>query len=374
MLAQEFWALTQDTWELYPRETCNREIDGTIIYDTTNDPVRFRESQGVDYMLDPPAKIQEDQGRGMAINSKADQDGLLQYWAWARQDIAAGVAFNINGFATEFWMTLALESLEDDDEGRAYAGALHQLWIWKLRQVSPRVAADCDTVTDFSYSMRCQGNALKVWFVPRAHYEGGITKSLAEQPISKDKSFTNDMIAYSQPTMSDDIAVYHASILFGGRIQERYPDPEVQGRKIALVAVNNNIVQKPPNSLDRMHASLRKQVAYSQRLLSAENEIAGINCDIAEFLSQMRVNPSEPITVCVNAGGSFKLHEQHLGGQLWLQGDRPMTATNIQFEGMSNDAVSVTLSAVAEAVQWARTLEIRIWTRKMGTALLIRGF
>jgi hypothetical protein len=34
-----------------------------------------------------------------------------------------------------------------------------------------------------------------------------------------------------------------------------------------------------------------------------------------------------------------------------------MTATNTLFEGMTNDAVSVTLSAVAEAVEWTHTLE-----------------
>jgi hypothetical protein len=34
-----------------------------------------------------------------------------------------------------------------------------------------------------------------------------------------------------------------------------------------------------------------------------------------------------------------------------------MTATNIQFDGMSNDGVSVCLAGVAEAVEWAHVLE-----------------
>jgi hypothetical protein len=34
-----------------------------------------------------------------------------------------------------------------------------------------------------------------------------------------------------------------------------------------------------------------------------------------------------------------------------------MTATNIELDGMTNDAVSVTLSAVAEALEWTHTLE-----------------
>jgi hypothetical protein len=64
------------------------------------------------------------------------------------------------------------------------------------------------------------------------------------------------------------------------------------------------------------------------------------NCDIGEFLSQMSPDPAEPLIVCVNSGESLKRHEQHLGGQLWIQGSRQMTATNIPFEGMSNDATS----------------------------------
>jgi hypothetical protein len=68
MLAQEFWSLTQNGWELYQRVSAEREIDGTIIYHTTKDPSQFRESQGIDYVLDPPTKIQEDQGRATAIN------------------------------------------------------------------------------------------------------------------------------------------------------------------------------------------------------------------------------------------------------------------------------------------------------------------
>jgi hypothetical protein len=150
-----------------------------------------------------------------------------------------------------------------------------------------------------------------------------------------------------------------AKISFGpqARLQERYPDPEVQGGKIALVASNNNIVQKPPNSLDRMHASLPKQMAYNQRVFAAEDEIAGINFDFAEFLSQISPDPAEPAIICVNSGESLKRHEEHLGGQLWIQGDRIMTATNKPFEGMSKDAESATLSGVAEAVEWAHVLE-----------------
>jgi hypothetical protein len=91
--------------------------------------------------------------------------------------------------------------------------------------------------------------------------------------------------------------------------------------------------------------------------LKAGEEIDGINCDLADFLAEMNLNPSDPVIICVNAGESMKRHEQHLGDQLWLQGNRSMTATNVRFEGMSNDATSATLVAVAEAVEWKHALE-----------------
>jgi hypothetical protein len=116
--------------------------------------------------------------------------------------------------------------------------------------------------------------------------------------------------------MSDELSTDFARILLGGTQQELYDDPEVQGGRIALIASNNNKVQRPPNSLDRMHASLPKQVAYNQRVLSAEDEIAGISSELGDFLSKMSVQPTDPIIICVNAGESLKRHEQHMGDQL----------------------------------------------------------
>jgi hypothetical protein len=71
----------------------------------------------------------------------------------------------------------------------------------------------------------------------------------------------------------------------------------------------------------------------------------------------MSADPAETVIICANAGESFKRHEQHLGGQLWIQGDRQMTATNMPLEGMSNDADSATLSGVSEAIEWVHVLE-----------------
>jgi hypothetical protein len=106
-----------------------------------------------------------------------------------------------------------------------------------------------------------------------------------------------------------------------------------------------------------MHASLPKQVAYNQRILKAGAEIDGINCDLADFLTDMNLNPEVPIIVCVHSRKSMNRHEQHIGGQLWLQGTRSMTATNVILPGMKNDEDSAALVAVAEAVEWKHPME-----------------
>jgi hypothetical protein len=41
-----------------------------------------------------------------------------------------------------------------------------------------------------------------------------------------------------------------------------------------------------------------------------------------------------------------------MASQLWIQGDRMMTASNPAFEGMANSKESAVLSAAAEAVAW----------------------
>jgi hypothetical protein len=113
--------------------------------------------------------------------------------------------------------------------------------------------------------------------------------------------------------MPDEYVANSALLLFGRPSQVKYDDPEVQGGEIALIVdKTDNLVLQPPNSLDRMHASLPKQVAYNQRILKTGAEIDGINCDLADFLTYMNLNPEVPHIVCVDAGESMKRHEQHI--------------------------------------------------------------
>jgi hypothetical protein len=111
-------------------------------------------------------------------------------------------------------------------------------------------------------------------------------------------------------------------------------------------------VQKPPNFLDRLQSTFMKQVAYNQRIIAAENEISGINSDVADFVSGMSLDPAEEMIICVNGSEEMKRNETAMAGQLWIQGDRKMTASNPPLDGMANTKEAAILSAVAEAVTW----------------------
>jgi hypothetical protein len=102
MLAQEFWALTRNDWSLYPEPCHARLVDGTICHRTTNNPKSFHEALTVDIIEKPPIKIQEDAGRGTSIDAAIDQASLLQYWAWAKQRIAVGIAFPVDNHTVEY--------------------------------------------------------------------------------------------------------------------------------------------------------------------------------------------------------------------------------------------------------------------------------
>jgi hypothetical protein len=55
-----------------------------------------------------------------------------------------------------------------------------------------------------------------------------------------------------------------------------------------------------------MQSTFLKQLAYNQRVLEAKKEVAGINCDVADFLSGMSVDPDDQVVICVNASEEMK--------------------------------------------------------------------
>jgi hypothetical protein len=76
------------------------------------------------------------------------------------------------------------------------------------------------------------------------------------------------------------------------------------------------------------------------------------NCDIADFVSQMSLESSDEVIICVNGSQKMKKGETAMAGQLWIQDGRMRTASNPAFPGMSNSKESAVLSAVAEAIEW----------------------
>jgi hypothetical protein len=66
-----------------------------------------------------------------------------------------------------------------------------------------------------------------------------------------------------------------------------------------------------------MQSRYLKPVAYNDRIIQAEKEIAAINADIPEFLSQMTLDPSDQVVVVVNGSEEMKRDEEAFAGQLW---------------------------------------------------------
>jgi hypothetical protein len=231
--------------------------------------------------------------------------------------------------------------LEDEDDLTAYILALKEAWIERLGELSQEMATTIAQTlgNEYKYKMRYVFNGLRVWFVPNPTFDEGFIRPFAEEPTPKDKWYsTTDIMAYTIPPMPDSEISDQPRTIFGPErwLQERYPDPEVQGGRIALIAFKQDRVQKPPNCLDRMNSRYLKQVAYNDRIIGAEKEVAALNCDPAEFLDGMTLDPSERVIVCIIGSEEMKRDEMQVAGQLWLQGDRRMTASNHVHEGLAN--------------------------------------
>jgi hypothetical protein len=327
MLAQEFWELTQRQWTFYPISGYRRSVEGAVVHKVTAKHKEFHSVVSQDALIPLPAKILEERGRGTEIHSTPDQGKLLKYWAWLQQPIEVGVLFPEVNHTIEYWMNITLQPVPDDEDPLTYHRVLKELWMDRLRGISKGVAQSLATFgDDFGVSVRYLHNSLRVWFAPNGSIRSRGNRSLAEESRPKDKWYsTADIMAFTFPTRPDDQIREEPTILFApeSRLQERYDDPKVQGGKIALIAFMQNKVQKPPTCLDRMHSAFLKQVS-------------GINCDVADFLSGMTLDPEDQVVICVNGSEEMKRNEEAVGAQLWMQGDRQMTAYNRVLDGMAN--------------------------------------
>jgi hypothetical protein len=180
-------------------------------------------------------------------------------------------------------------------------------------------------------------------------------------------------MAFLIPTIPDEEIGNIPDLIFGPDhwLHERYDDPEVQGGKIALIAYKQIGVQKPPSFLDHMQSRYLKQVAYNDRIIQAEKEIAAINADIPEFLSGMNLDPNDQVVIVVNGSEEMKRAEAAFAGQFWMQGDRHMTAANPVLKGDPTSREAAILSAMYEAVAWKHSLETVMNGPRKGQRVII---
>jgi hypothetical protein len=78
----------------------------------------------------------------------------------------------------------------------------------------------------------------------------------------------------------------------------------------------------------------------------------------------MSHDPSGQLVICVNGSEEMKQNETAMGGQLWIQGDRQMTASNQVMGGLANNKEGAILSATMEAVTWKCALDLEEGPRK----------
>jgi hypothetical protein len=253
-------------------------------------------------------------------------------------------------------MNLTLQH-EPNAKPENYPDFLLDMCLHRTRMINDEVAQWLEGVQDFLVQNRYAFNSVRVWYCPKVLSSGlkifgsRIKRPMAEDTTPKDKWYAGSgVMAYTFPLTEE--ATNEPIALFGpgSVLEERYDDEEVQGGKIALIAVKQMRAQKPPNGLDRMQSTFSKQVAYNQRILEAESQIAGINCGIPHFLEDMTLE--EPVYVCINSSEEMDRNEQSIAGQLWIQGDRHMSASNVVPDGMADTKESAALAAAAEAVSW----------------------
>jgi hypothetical protein len=243
MLATELWKLTRNDWEVYPDLPYQTRADGTVCHRTFDSAEKFRQTFLNDF-ANAPEKVLVGTPRGSAIRSPPDQGRLLQYFAWAGQEIQTGVAFSVNSFHIEYWYDIVMDPQPGDEDLLVYPLALQNLWFERLSDLSPQIASQVQAmnVVDYRFEMRYVGNRLRIWFVP-AHPSFNDWKPLIDTPIPPDKWVTNEAFALSSPPSNGEL---NASDIFEGDLQDRDDDPEVQGGKIALIAANSKTMQKPP--------------------------------------------------------------------------------------------------------------------------------
>jgi hypothetical protein len=355
MLVDEFHYLTRESWLIFPTLPIQRIEDGSVVHGWTDNWAETAALLREQSQLQLPPRIIEDRSRGALICKAESQTKLIKYWSRIQRDVEVGVYIPGENKDIEYWMGITVP-FEPDAEDAYYPGTLMDLFIQNARILSPEVAQWLTIVDKFAVQTRYAFNSVRVWYCPKVLKDGSkiygsrVKRPLAEESAPKDKWITAGPMAFTRPPTPD--GQLDPITLFGPTavLQERYDDEEVRGGKIALIAVKQIRAQKPPNGLDRTQSTFSKQVAYNKRILEAEKEILEIAISTPQFLMDM--NLDEPVYVCVNSSEEMNRNERSIAGQLWIQGDRSMTASNLAPDGMADTKDSALLAAVAEAVSW----------------------
>jgi hypothetical protein len=118
MLSDEFEAVTQGHWGIYPLQGSRRLTDGTVVHSVTNDRDVYWSVAADQTIQVCPPKILEERGRGTLITNQEDQGKLLQYWAHGQKVIDVGVGLPLSGRNYEYWMKITLQPIPDDEVPR----------------------------------------------------------------------------------------------------------------------------------------------------------------------------------------------------------------------------------------------------------------
>jgi hypothetical protein len=122
------------------------------------------------------------------------------------------------------------------------------------------------------------------------------------------------------------------------------------------------------------HLLFRVEISFNERVLEKENEVVPINSALPEFLMGMSMNKSTFVSINV---GQWMRGTQPIGGQLWIQEDRKMSATSTVLPDTGHLMEVVALDAVSDALTWRHVFEVYIDVARMRdllTSHFVRSF
>jgi hypothetical protein len=163
MISDDFMALTQNQWDLFPIDCDRRLIDGTVVHKTTSDYWVGQSIKASNAQVELPPEILEERGRGSEIHTVRDQDLLLQYWAWAQLPLEVGIMLPQDKHVIEFWMWTKVQQEPDDDTPFFYHRVIKDQCLERLREQSPQAASLLLSIgDDFSARLRYLANGLRI--------------------------------------------------------------------------------------------------------------------------------------------------------------------------------------------------------------------